>query len=115
MKQRKRKTHKVLKDGTKMTWPLCQYHQRRWLAVMDFRNTPADATESEIAKVLEAYRIKRQPLGYVTYTDLRISRLPYPRIFAVCKTLHKRDPYSVTCTVNRMNENTTVKFNQSTK
>lgn len=107
----KRKTHKTLKDGTLMTWPLCMYGQRKWMAVMDFRNTPADATGKEIDKLLSTYReISQAPCFYVSYTDLRPSRLAYPRIFAVVKTLKMRDPYSVNVTVNRMGENVCVKF-----
>ena len=100
--------HKYLKDGTKMTKPQSEYHQKSYHAIMDYRNVPADATDDEIARVLDAYKSMRLPLtGYTTYTAIKqICKMTYPRIFAAIKTMHQADPYSVRFTVNRLDENT---------
>lgn len=108
-----RKTHKFLKDGTKMTWPECQYNQHRWLAVMDYKNEADNATQKEIDKVFRVYTEKAQaPTWYVAFTDLRKSGMPYPRIFAAVKTLRVADPYTVRLNINRMGECVYVAFSR---
>ena len=109
--------YRYLKDGTKMTKPDCEYNQRSYQAVMDFRETKPDATREEVAKVLAAYNEVKAPVtGYATYTAIKQAcRLPYPRIFAVVKTLHVRNPGSIICSVNRLNENTRCNLNHQNR
>ena len=104
-------THKYLNDGTKMTKPRCEYHQKVFHAVMDYKNAPANATPAEIAKVKDAIRSTSTSITYTTYTAIKqVCRLPYPRIFAAVKAIHQADPHSIRFTVNRMGENTMVRL-----
>ena len=78
---------------------------------MEWKNVVPDATEKEIEKVIQVYKDTEKDFrGYIAYTDLRKSRMPYPRIFAVIKTLHTRNPYTITPNINRMGENVYVKI-----
>lgn len=105
-------THKYLKDGTKMTKPGCEYHQKSYQAVMDWKATPTDATDQEMKAVRSAHKAVASFLGYATYTAVKqVCRLPYLRIFAAVKTMHDQDPHSISMSVNRMDENTRFKIN----
>ena len=94
-----------------MTKPNCEYHQKSYHAVMDYRNVEADATDAEIAKVKNAIKATSDAITYTTYTAVKqVCRMPYPRIFAAVKAMHQDDPYSIRFTVNRMGENTMVRL-----
>ena len=88
--------------------PQCEYGQKSYHAIMDYRTVEGNATDAEVSRLIDAYRgMKLTVTGYTTYTAIKqVCGMSYPRIFSTLKTMHQEDPYSVKFTVNRMGENT---------
>ena len=112
----RRNTVKFLKNGTRMVWPECQRHQKRWHGAMVWRDVVGDATDAEIERLVVAYDAHAKHPGYILYADLKKwSGLSYPRIFAAVKTMRTRNPHSVNVNINRMGDNTSVRFSEVPK
>jgi len=114
----KRDPYVIDRCGVTWTWPLCQYQQKTWRAVMKYAEVdsidPAHRLP-EVRRIKEAWtkltRMLPSMFRFIDYEAVAVmADLDLITLFRLLKGLHKQDPQSIRFNVNRMGQNTGFKL-----